>query len=121
MNALIARVGARSSPPGDVTVPARLGVDLDVREPLGRASVVEPRSAHPVENGNLAPRPVAKATCSIPSVKPRRHVPGGSTLVGLQDPEGGAEGTPPSEESLQLVGAEGGVLGEDERDVLGNA
>ena len=113
--------GARSSPPGDVTVPARLGVDLDVREPVGRARVVEPPLRASCRERQPCPRSVAKATCSIPSVKPRRHVPGGSTLVGLQDPEAGVERTPPSEESLQRVVAEGEVIGEDQRDVLGNA
>jgi hypothetical protein len=39
----------------------------------------------------------------IPSVKAQRHVPAGSLLVGLEDPEGGVERTAMPEESLQLV------------------
>ena len=162
--------GARSAPPGDVTVPARLGVDLDLRAPLGRASVVEPHSAHHLENGNRAPQPVGKrerkhpvasdANWVMSGVKPiiaaalphsvshrtSGHEPRGaghslddstkpllhpereaaatrarsSTLGGPEDPEGGAERTPSPEESLEFVMAEGGIFGEDERDVLGD-
>ena len=44
-----------------------------------------------------------------------------STLRGPEDPDRGVERTPVRAQPIQLVDAEGGVFGEDERDVLGNA